>query len=430
MRRIHLSSWIIFIAVGLLITACAPQEGPQGPPGPQGPQGLPGPTGRDGAPGASGPAGADGVSFEPAQYIGSEACAECHQELFDIYALSGHNFQLNAVVDGEEPTYPFSRVPDPPEGYTWEDIAFVIGGYNWKARFIGLDGLIITGDSAEATTQYNLPNDELETRDEWVAYHPGEEISYDCGRCHTTGYSSSGNQDGLPGITGTWAEAGIGCEECHGPGSLHANHPLSFRPVVDRDSAACAACHARGTVDEVAGSDGFIQHHDQYQDLFEGKHVILDCVVCHDPHTGVVQLREAELPTTLVNCENCHFAQVQNQNNEVHARIDVNCVSCHMPRIIQVAAGDPAKFTGDMRTHQVSIDPLQIEQFNEDGTVAHPRLALNSSCRSCHNPDGLGRDKTDEELIETAVGYHNPPVEASAEEVIEEGAPTEGTPTP
>jgi hypothetical protein len=270
----------------------------------------------------------------------------------------------------------------------------------------------------------------LETRDEWVAYHPGEEISYDCGRCHTTGYSSSGSQDGLSGIVGSWAEAGIGCEECHGPGSLHANHPLSFRPVVDRASAACAACHARGTVEEVAASDGFIQHHDQYQDLFEGKHVILDCVVCHDPHAGVVQLREAALPTTLANCENCHFAQVLNQNNEVHAQIDVDCVSCHMPRLIQVAAGDPAKFTGDMRTHMVTIDPLQIEQLSEDGTVTHPRLALNSSCRGCHNPDGLGREKTDEELIETAVGYHDPAVEAPAEEATEEGAPAEGTPAP
>ncbi len=34
----------------------------------------------------------------------------------------------------------FSRVPDPPEGYTWEDISYVIGGYGWKARFIDLEG--------------------------------------------------------------------------------------------------------------------------------------------------------------------------------------------------------------------------------------------------------------------------------------------------
>ncbi len=429
MRRNHFSFWTLVIAVGLLLAACAGQQGPQGPPGPQGPQGLPGPTGRDGASGAPGPAGADGVSFEPAQFIGSEACAECHRELYDTFALSGHNFQLNAVVEGEEPTYPFSRVPAPPEGYSWEDIAYVIGGYNWKARFVGLDGYIITGDSAEATTQFNLRNEELDTRDAWVAYHPGEVVAYDCGSCHTTGYSSSGNQDGLPGIAGTWAEAGIGCEECHGPGSLHANQPLSFRPVVDRDSAACASCHARGTVEEVAASNGFIQHHDQYQDLFEGKHVILDCVVCHDPHAGVVQLREAELPTTLASCENCHFAQVLNQNNEIHARITVDCVSCHMPKIIQVAAGDPLKFTGDMRTHMVTIDPYQIEQFSEDGTVAYPRLALNSSCRGCHNPDGRGTEKTDEELIDIAVGYHDPPVEAPVEEPTE-GAPTEGTPSP
>jgi len=46
-------------------------------------------------------------------------------------------------------------VTTPPEGYTWDDITYVIGGYNWKARFIGTEGYIITGDE-DATSQYNF----------------------------------------------------------------------------------------------------------------------------------------------------------------------------------------------------------------------------------------------------------------------------------
>ena len=37
---------------------------------------------------------------------------------------------------------------------------------------------------------------------------------------------------------------------------------------------------------------GFIQHHEQYEELFQSKHAVIDCVQCHDPHTGVVQLRQ------------------------------------------------------------------------------------------------------------------------------------------
>ncbi|MCZ7666208.1 MAG: hypothetical protein M5U34_02680 [Chloroflexi bacterium] len=150
---------------------CSRASRPQGEPGAQGP---PGPPGRDGIAGAPGPAGADGLSFQPPVYVGSAACAECHQELAAVFSQSGHAFPLTPVVDGQPPEYPFSEVEALPDGYAWDDIAYVVGGYNWKARFVGHDGFIITGE-AEATTQYNLENENLELGDEWVAYHAGEE---------------------------------------------------------------------------------------------------------------------------------------------------------------------------------------------------------------------------------------------------------------
>lgn len=429
MKRFGIANIVALMVMIAALTACAGPEGPPGPPGPQGPQGFPGPAGREGAAGFPGPAGADGVSFEPAQFVGSAACAECHEEIYETYSLSGHNHILTEVVDGEEPVFPYSRVPDPPEGYTWDDIAYVIGGYNWKARFMDQEGFIITGD-ADAVTQYNLPSELHDVNGEWVAYRPGEEAPFDCGFCHTTGYSVSGNQDGLPGIVGTWAEPNISCEECHGPGSLHVNHPLSFSPPIDRNSASCGTCHAMGEVGVVSAGDGFIQHHVQYDELFQGKHVSLDCVVCHDPHAGVVQLRQEGLPATRTTCEDCHFRQARNQNNEVHAQITVECISCHMPRVTRSAVGNPAGFMGDMRTHQVAIDPLLVNQFNEDGTEAFSQLSLDFACRGCHNPDGFGRTKSDEELIETAVNYHGrpeptPSVEEAGEgeEAVEETSP-------
>ncbi|MCO5183149.1 MAG: hypothetical protein M9918_20750 [Anaerolineae bacterium] len=424
MRHVSRTLIILFLAViALSVAACTAQEGPVGPEGSAGPQGPPGAQGTQGERGPAGAPGADGLSFMPAEFIGSEACAECHQDIYDVFARSGHPWKLNKVVDGNPPDYPFSNVPRPPDGYTWDDIAYVIGGYNWKARFIDHEGFIITGDE-DGTTQYNLRNDEIDLGNDWVAYHAGEEKPYDCGSCHTTGYVAEGNQDGLPGLVGTWALDGIQCEECHGPGSNHASYPLSFQPVMDRDSEACGDCHVRGGSEEVNASDGFIQHHEQYEELFQSKHITIDCVVCHDPHTGVVQLRQDGVQTTRTQCENCHFDQASNAGNETHESVAIDCIDCHMPRVTKSAVGDVERFTGDLRTHLMAIDPQQIGQFSEDGTVALSQLSLDFACRGCHNPDGRGRIKTDEELITAAAGYHDPVMSPVVEdqEVSEDGS--------
>ena len=340
-----------------------------------------------------------------AEYAGFETCSVCHSEIYEVFAKSGHHWKLTKVVDGQPPDYPFSEVPRPPEGYTWDDIAYVIGGYNWKARFIDQNGYIITGD-VDATTQYNLANEAVGMDAAWVAYHAGEENEpYDCGPCHTTGYSSSGNQDDLPGLVGTWAEPGVQCERCHGPGSLHASDPHGVHMEVDHDAELCGECHLRGAPEAVNAQDGFIRHHEQYEELFQSKHIVLDCVICHDPHAGVVQLRQAGEQTTRTQCENCHFRQAKYQQNEKHVALGVDCVDCHMPRITKSAVGDADKFTGDIRTHMMGIDPQQIGQFTEDGSEALSQVGLDFACRHCHVP-GSPFAKTDEELIEIALGYH------------------------
>jgi len=400
--------WVLglLLAAALVLAACAGEEGAQGAEGPEGPPGQPGPEGDQGHPGPPGPSGIDGVSFEPPAFIGAEACAECHQELYDVFIKSGHPWKLNKVENGQPPDYPFTDVPGTPEGYTWDDISYVIGGYNWKARFIDKEGFIITGDE-DATTQYNFYNPDLDLGDDWVPYHPGEEKPYTCGTCHTTGYSPEGNQDGLPGLVGTWSEGGVQCEECHGPGSLHANHPMSFQMQIDRDSASCGQCHNRGDIETLDASGGLIRHHEQYEELFQGKHAALDCVLCHDPHAGVIQLRNTGAQQVVrTECEDCHFKEAANFNLEFHPS---DCVTCHMPRVTKSAVGDPERFSGDIRTHLMAINPNQIEQFTEDGSEALSEIGLNFACRQCHNEQGIASLKSDEELTGAATGIHDRP---------------------
>lgn len=406
---------LILMLISLGLFACAGPTGPQGPAGPAGPPGPEGPMGPEGPAGEA--AEANQAAGVP-QYVTSTVCAGCHTEIAAEFNLSGHAYKLNKVVDGQPPEYPFTEVPELPEGYTWDDISYVIGGYNWKARFIDNEGYIITGppgtrgDEAAAEDflgQYNFANPVVGNEAGWVAYHPGEEKAYTCGTCHTTGYNPNGNQDDLPGLVGTWAEAGIACEECHGPGSLHVANPYLVSLEIERDSEQCGECHIRGEVESVNASGGFIKHHEQYEELYQSKHITIDCVVCHDPHAGVVALRSAEedVPTTRTQCENCHFAEAENQASQVHPLV-ADCIDCHMPRVTKSAVGNAETFTGDIRTHLMAIDPTQIEQFTEDGSQALSQLGLNFACRNCHVEGGSATEKTDEELIEKASGYHNP----------------------
>jgi mono/diheme cytochrome c family protein len=327
---------------------------------------------------------------------------------------SGHAWQLNPVVGGQAPVYPFTQGLRPPEGYRWEDISYVIGGYNWKALFIDQNGYIITAPPGALgnegyLNQWNLSNPALGEIAGWAAYHAGEqELEYTCGECHTTGFNPGGNQDGKPGLVGTWAEPGVKCEACHGPGSLHASNPRGYAMQIERDAALCEACHMHYAALNIAAADGFIQHDDQYQDLSMGKHTVIDCVECHEPHALVVQLRQTDEPTSRMPCESCHFRQAQSQKVSMHVTGGIECVACHMPRLIENAQGNPELHSGDVRTHRMVIDPTQIGQLSDDGTSMLPQIGLDYACRNCH-VRGKGFPKTDEELLAAAAGYHSPP---------------------
>ncbi len=401
LRKFFLPAAIAIFVV--ILAACAGPEGAAGPAGPAGPQGSEGPAGPAGEAAPTG-----------AEYVGSAKCGECHTATYETFMKSGHPYKLNKVVDGTPPAYPFTELTELPEGYTWNDISYVIGGYNWKARFIDMNGYIITDKPGAVISdtnylnQWNFGSDIVGKDAGWVKFHSGEvKLKYNCGACHTTGYKPDGHQDEMEGIVGTWAEPGIQCERCHGPGNLHAENPYGVALVVDRDSELCGECHRRGDVTSVNASKGFIEHHEQYEELFQSKHITLSCVTCHDPHKGVVQLRQAGEQTTRTQCQNCHFKQAENQKSEVMMQV-VDCIDCHMPRIAKSAWGNADMFTGDIRVHMMAIDPLQVGQFSEDGKTALSQISLDFACKSCHVDGGTATVKTDEELKGTAVDYHKP----------------------
>jgi len=379
---------LALLVVALTVAACA--GGEQGPPGPQGDQGPPGPRG------AAGPPGESAGDVAPI-FVGAETCSACHGDIYETYMQSGHPHILTAVVEGQAPEYPFSSVPNPPDGYTWDDIKYVVGGYAWKARFIDQDGNLITGDAA----QYNLKNEVLGMGDEWVAYHAGEEVPYDCASCHTTGTVSSTD----------WQLDGVQCEACHGPASLHVNDPtnVSLRPSIPETSDTCLKCHVN--LDEaVVGEDGvFIRHDEIYGNTYQSKHNTLECMDCHNPHATTVYRDEgpALASGVTVDCASCHW-QEATFYPPLHRAPD--CVDCHMPNLIKTAEGDESRPMGDVSAHFFAINPYTFDQFTEgdDGNLVSESYAtLVYACGSCHSEAGFATVKSTEDMLAFAQGYHD-----------------------
>lgn len=268
----------------------------------------------------------------------------------------------------------YSGLPLPP-GYRWEDISYVIGGANKKARFIDNKGYIITKakDGSDAKTQYNLADGS------WSFYHKGENKPYKCGPWHMTNYSKEGHQDDLPGMIGTWAEDGIGCEECHGPGSAHVEKPSKKNIKVDSTAVACGKCHQRGGLQPAAlAQKGFIKHHEQFNELTGGAHKDLNCIECHDPNKRAILVKAA--------CADCHADTAASYAKSLHGMSNIDCTECHMARASKSAikTGDVA---GDVRSHLFTIntDPkASMFEKKRDKEYTKGYLTLDYVCLNCH----------------------------------------------
>jgi ribosomal protein S27AE len=335
------------------------------------------------------------VILSGATYVGSDACApaECHASIYTTFSRSGHPFKLNKAADVQAGNYYpdfCSSLPGPPAGYDWPDVTYVIGGYWWKARFTDTAGYIVTGTQV----QYNFENNPLDSSAHWTAYHAGEvDKPFDCGRCHTTGFDPLGNQDGLPGMEGSWAFPGIQCEECHGPASLHISNPRGFGMAVDRSPELCGKCHYRDSINVIPASKGFIRHHEQWNEMATTKHRSLDCVDCHDPHLGLHPNNPDRTGAIIMDCESCHFKEAATfaTSTAPHAANGVQCIDCHMPYAAKSAVGDTAQHTGDIRSHLVRISTDSTKQQFTTGNFANGYLTLDFTCLQpgiCH----LGED--------------------------------------
>lgn len=390
------------------------------------------------------------VIINAQDWVGSDACQLCHSEKYNTWIASGHPYKFTVIQNGQPPVYPPEAInfqsdwmPNLVDGtLSWTDIAGVIGGYGWKARFVGQDGHVIgtAGSAYSPGYGHNQINFYGGENYGWVDYHATTETiyNYSCFKCHTTGGTTDGTWlQAVEGL-GNFTEQGIGCESCHGPGGDHVAAPsasnidkvyefahldnsiggLDINGVVQTPDPngndvnfLCGTCHNRSYTSPINSSGGFIKHHEQWDEFVATSHFDndMDCSTCHDPHKRVIWDGDGITMT----CGTCHSEQVTVTDHSAGA----TCIDCHMPFAAKSGTTrGMSGFKGDVRSHLMKIIPDTASMFTPDGTVVRDdderpaALSPAYACLGCHNDDPNDNipDKTLEEAVAGAMGMHDP----------------------
>ncbi|MGA8866587.1 MAG: DmsE family decaheme c-type cytochrome [Candidatus Sulfotelmatobacter sp.] len=222
------------------------------------------------------------TTVDVSQYVGSDTCKTCHEDLYNSWAKTAH-WKTSLNQEG-------GPSKQGCEGCHGPGKAHVEGG----------------GDK---------------TRIYVFAEHSREETSRRCLSCHGEGHAQSHFAESAH------ASSEVGCLDCHSP--HHAQEKQQM--LVQSQPQLCFGCHTSAKADFAKP-----YHHRVNEGLVQ-------CGDCHNPH-GTATLRQVRsLPTGDAVCYKCH---ADKQGPFVYEHVPVKtegCSSCHTPhgstnpRLLQVS---------------------------------------------------------------------------------------------
>jgi tetratricopeptide (TPR) repeat protein len=328
------------------------------------------------------------LMVEPAAFVGTEACVQCHDKIKHSQQGSRHArtfFRGSELGDLELPAPSFRDPPQPEVTHTLRRVdgsrlqqetraegkvlravvEYAFGSGDRGMTLIGRDDRgqsrelrlsyypNATGSSWDVTSGHFEHPDDVET---YLGRPLTEDAVRRCFLCHVTDPKAAIEASG-PGA----ADRGIGCEKCHGPGGNHliavqAKLPdlAIARPGLARGTRVvmlCAQCHSpRGKN---------VSHDDPTSIRFQGTTLTwsrcftesgdgIDCVTCHDPHRDV----QKSTASYEARCLSCHAGAARPDGPTAGpgrtgpaeaskpATCPVNpgkgCIGCHMPAVTGV----------------------------------------------------------------------------------------------
>jgi len=355
---------------------------------------------------------------QDATYVGAAECKKCHEEIYDGWKSTMHPYKFQrvsteavigdfkknnrleyddkAITMSEKDGKYFITATGPDRGGHAYEIKYLIGAF-WKQLYV---------------TEF--PNGELhilpamwivETQS-WQKSKYWSDTIYQnsCSGCHNTGTQINYDKSKDTFKT-TWADLGVACESCHGPGSKHLDakegdksgtitNPAKI-PNPARAAMVCGSCHIRGSSPDgkygyphgykpgdqlnfmfneqpkLHPDDSSRANRQQYIDWKKSGHARegIMCWDCHYSHRKGNANKYQTKASGSSLCRSCHKVE----NKGVHGIHSVNnCVGCHMSPVGKRAT------KGDVHSHQFKvISPKKT--VDAVGSKEQP-----NSCNSCH----------------------------------------------
>lgn len=331
------------------------------------------------------------------KYVGNDACTDCHTDQHNSYHLTGHSQALRKVDLKLEP--PDTEYFHEPSGRWYKvyrageelrhrefvrdaegrelvlhdkPVPWAIGSGHFSVSYL----------AEEAGFLIESPITWYAARKAWhmspgfdAEHHQGFErlAPHGCIVCHAGEVKARDRNEFQPQVL----RMSIGCENCHGPGSLHVekyqNQP-DLLPTETEDltivnpanlsrelgESVCASCHLRGEatvfrrgrefddfrpgfrltdvridfgVRSSAGSMKVVGHVEQMRaSLCYTQSETLTCITCHNPHLQPADSERVAFFRS--SCLKCHTETSCGVEPAVRVQTEPadNCMTCHMPK--------------------------------------------------------------------------------------------------
>jgi predicted CXXCH cytochrome family protein len=345
-------------------------------------------------------------------FVGSRKCMDCHKKEYDRWQDSHHDHAMD-VANDKNVLGDFNNAQFEIHGFTSRfyrkegkffvytqgpggqmgefEITHTFGWYPLQQYLVPFQGgrmqcLPIAWDVKEKKWYHLNPDAPVDPKD-WLYWtNAGQNWNGMCAECHSTNLKKNYNIKSDTYQT-TWSEIDVGCEACHGPGSLHmewAELPDMARPQAENYALIvktsglrsrelvelCAPCHSRRAIlgdythaepdlldsmlpsllmPELYFPDGqILEEVYVYGSFTQSKmyHRDVRCSDCHDVHSAKLIKEGNDL------CFQCHRAdQYDSKEHHFHKKkgeegepvrssdgrllFDIGsgaeCVQCHMP---------------------------------------------------------------------------------------------------
>ncbi|HHF3148414.1 TPA: multiheme c-type cytochrome [Vibrio diabolicus] len=354
------------------------------------------------------------------EYVGTQTCAECHQQEVEAWKGSHHDmamkhansesvqgdFDNRTVTHDGQPNRFFRQGEEywvniqGPDGQ-WHDykISYTFGWEPLQQYMVEFeDGRVqlipFAWDSrtkSEGGQRWFHLYPETATTDEFYWTNTGQNWNFMCADCHSTNLKK--NYDAIKNTYNTsWSEINVGCEACHGPASGHielAKKVASTGGFFDTDSHYGFDRNLSKAVTEWVFEEG---HRTLQPKAIAETNQVQTCAQCHSRRT---QLNETgdhiqgsffdKYRLSLITPElYYHDGQIYDEDyvygsflQSEMAEKGVTCTNCHDPHSAKLNIPEEAVCS---QCHIASEYTPENHTFHEAGSKA-------SQCTTCHMPE-------------------------------------------